>query len=68
MVDVNVVVQERKYSPSKVKGQVDKDRSRVRVNLGLAFTHTLAQKERLGKSWFLFWWAGQCQAHAVSLG
>ncbi len=46
MVDVNVVAQERKYSPSEVKGQVDKDRSRVRVNLGLAFTQTLAHKRR----------------------
>ncbi len=47
-MDVDATVKRRKYSPGEVKQQTDHTHSRVRVNLGLAFTCFRALKERLG--------------------
>ncbi len=38
MADVDVAVKKKKYSPSEVKHQADKARSRMRANLSLAFS------------------------------
>ncbi len=47
-MDVDVTAKKRKYSPSETKWQADIAHSRTRMNLGLAFTHFQALKERLG--------------------
>ncbi len=68
-VDVNAAAKKRKYSPIKGKRQADMVRSRMRVNLGLTFTHFRALKKRLGMTsdatWPAFCWTGMCQTVSV---
>ncbi len=65
MEDVDLAAKKRKCGSSEERQHAHKAHSRMRVNLGLAFTRFWALRER--PSWSAFCWISRCQTSAVSL-